>query len=332
MSPMTRSILKTALKRGALIAAANWPVTLIQATADSLFKLLLAAPVIGGIFLAALAVGSDPVALITLQSREMALTIATALLARPLVLTVLLLAVAVVGVGGSLFVFLVKAGTVATLVRSERAAGVIEEPPLRVSAVARASRFSIDHFMSAAQGFFPRFARLGLMLMAVYIVSGGVYLAAVMRPKPELGWTGAALITAAFVVWITVVNLLYLLLQIVVVAEDCSVASAARRVASFLRRERRHVMAVFLLLFGVVIAATGASLLATAALGLVAFVPFFGLVALPLQLLAWLLRGLVFQYLGLASVGAYLTLYRRFIGPGTEVQIAGAYGHAWGPV
>ena len=329
---MTRSILKTALKRGALIAAANWPVTLIQATADSLFKLLLAAPVIGGVFLAALAVGSDPVALITLQSREMALTIATALLARPLVLTVLLLAIAVVGVGGSLFVFLVKAGTVATLVRSERDAGIIEEPPLRVSAVARASRFSIDHFMSAAQGFFPRFARLGLMLMAVYIVSGGVYLAAVMRPQPELGWTGAALITAAFVVWITVVNLLYLLLQIVVVVEDCSVAAAARRVASFLRRERRHVMAVFLLLFGVVIAATGASLLATAALGLVAFVPFFGLVALPLQLLAWLLRGLVFQYLGLASVGAYLTLYRRFIGPGTDVQTAGVYGHAWGPV
>src|SRR5688500_2416888 len=103
---MSRSILKTALKRGALIAAANWPVTLIQATADSLFKLLLAAPVIGGVFLVALAIGSDPVALLTLQSREMAVTIATSLLARPLVLAVLLLAIAVVGVGGSLFVFL----------------------------------------------------------------------------------------------------------------------------------------------------------------------------------------------------------------------------------
>jgi hypothetical protein len=261
----------------------------------------------------------------------MAVTIATSLLARPLVLAVLLLAIAVVGVGGSLFVFLVKAGTVATLVRSEQDAGTIEEPPLRVSVVARASRFSIDHFVAAARGLFPRFARLGLMLMAVYIVSAGVYLSMVMRPQAEVGWTGAALITAAFVVGITVVNLLYLLLQIVVVAEDCSVAAAARRVASFLRRERRHVAAVFLLLFGVVIAATGASLLATAALGLVAFVPFFGLVALPLQLLAWLLRGLVFQYLGLASVGAYLTLYRRFIRPATEVRAAGAYGPAWGP-
>ena len=328
---MTRSILKTALKRGALIAAANWPVTLIQATADSLFKLLLAAPVIGGAFLVALVVGSDPVALLTLESREMAVTIATSLVARPVVLAVLLLAIAVVGVGGSLFIFLVKAGTVATLVRSEHDAGLIEEPPLRVSVVARASRFSLDYFVSAAQDLFPRFARLGFILMAVYVVSAAVFLAIVVRPQPERGWTAAALVTTGFVIWITIVNFLYLLLQIVIVAEDCSVASAARRVAAFLRRERHHVAAVFLLIFGVVIAATGASVLATAALGLVAFVPFFGLVALPLQLLAWLLRGLVFQYLGLASVGAYLTLYRRFIGAGTALRAAGAYDHAWRP-
>jgi len=57
--------------------------------------------------------------------------------------------------------------------------------------------------------------------------------------------------------------------------------------------------------------ATGASILATAALGLIGFVPLFGLTVLPLQLLAWVLRGLVFQYIGLASIGAYLTLYRE---------------------
>jgi hypothetical protein len=189
----------------------------------------------------------------------------------------------------------------------------------------------MDHFAGAAQDFFPRFARLGFMLMAVYTISAVAYLVMVMRPQPEVGWAGTALITTVFVVWITVVNLLYLLLQIVVVVEDCSVAMAVRRVATFLRRQRRHVMAVFLLVFGVVIAATGASVLATAALGLVAFVPFFGLAALPLQLLAWLLRGLVFQYIGLSSVGAYVTLYRRFMGAGREVSAAGAYDHAWRP-
>src|SRR5919108_6047336 len=83
---MTQNILKAAVKRGALIAAANWPVTLIQASADSLFKLLLAAPLIGGIFLVALAVGTEPGALMELEWRDLATTIVSSLLAQPLVL------------------------------------------------------------------------------------------------------------------------------------------------------------------------------------------------------------------------------------------------------
>ena len=41
-----RSTLKPILTRGCLVAAANWQVTLVQATADSLFKLLLAVPLL----------------------------------------------------------------------------------------------------------------------------------------------------------------------------------------------------------------------------------------------------------------------------------------------
>ena len=70
--------------------------------------------------------------------------------------------------------------------------------------------------------------------------------------------------------------------------------------------------AVFGVVLALVVAATGVSLLATAALGLIAFVPFVGLAVLPLQLLAWVFRGIVFQFLGLASIGAYLRLYRGF--------------------
>ena len=151
---MSRSVLKAAVKRGALIAAANWPVTLIQASADSLFKLLLAAPLIGGVFLVALAIGGEPSAIISLESGEMFATIATALTAQPVVLTAFLLALAVVAVGGSVFVFLLKAGTVATLVESERDAGPIEEPPLHVSAVLRASRFSVDSYIERRGAFF----------------------------------------------------------------------------------------------------------------------------------------------------------------------------------
>ena len=319
--------LKAAIKRGALIAAANWQVTIIQASADSLFKLLLAAPIIGGIFLVALAVGSEPSVLISLEWRQMAATIAVSLMSRPFVLSAFLLAVAVVAVGGSLFVFLVKAGTVATLVQSDRDAGPLEEPPLRVSVVAHASRFSVDAYVDSARALFPRYARLGFLLMGVYLVSGLAFLVVVARRDPAGGWSLTALFTAAFVLWITIVNLLYLLVQIVLTADDCSVAAAARRVAAFLRRDRRDIGMVFLLVLALIVSATGASLLATAALGLVAFVPFFGLAALPLQLLAWLLRGLVFQYLGLTSVGAYLKLYRAFAnGRFSGARVLGSFG------
>jgi hypothetical protein len=304
--------LKASIKRGALIAAANWQVSVIQASADSLFKLLLAAPIIGGIFLMALAVGSEPASLLSLEWRQMVATIASSLVERPVVLMAFLLSVAVVAVGGSLFVFLIKAGTVATLVRSDREAGPVEEPPLHVDVIARASRFSVDSYTESARALFPRYARLGFMLMGVYVLSGVAFLALMARREAGEGWSPTALLAAAFVAWITVVNLIYLLVQIVVAADDCSVATAFRRVAVFLRRERRHVGTVFLLVLALIVMATGASILATAALGLVAFIPFLGLAALPLQILAWLLRGLVFQYLGLTSVGAYLILYRAF--------------------
>ena len=39
---------KLALKRGALITAANWQVVVLQFVADALFTALLAVPVVGG--------------------------------------------------------------------------------------------------------------------------------------------------------------------------------------------------------------------------------------------------------------------------------------------
>ena len=66
----------------------------------------------------------------SLEWRQLATTIASTLLVRPAVLAAWLAALAVVLVGGSLFVFLVKGGTVACLARGERQAGPIERPPL----------------------------------------------------------------------------------------------------------------------------------------------------------------------------------------------------------
>ncbi len=308
-----RALLKSALKRGALIAAANWPVTLIQATADSLFKVLAAVPIVGGIFLVALVLGTEPVALMSLEWRDMVATTVAALLSHPVVLAAFLLAVGVVGVGGSLFIFLVKAGTVAVLVRSEREVEAIEDMPLHVETVMRGTRFSVDFFIESSGWLFPRFARLGLILMAVYLTSAGGYFGLVTASRSAgESWGVTALFTAAFVAWITVVNLLYLLMQIVIAADDCSVAAAAPRVAAFLRRERGVVTRVFLVILALVVGATGASFVAAGLLSLIAFVPFVGLAVLPLQLMAWVLRALVFQYIGLTSVGTYVKLYRNF--------------------
>jgi hypothetical protein len=301
--------IKDVLKRGALVAAANWPIAIVQATADSLFKLLVAAPLIGGVFLVALVVGAEPIELMSLEWRQLATTIASTLLVRPAVLAAWLAALAVVLIGGSLFVFLVKGGTVGTMARGERHAGPIERPPLMADSLARASAFSVDLFIECAQSLFPRYARLGFALMTVYLISGSVYLTMLARTAGN-NWGAAALLTAAFVSWITLVNLFYLLTQIVIAADDCSVGTAAVRVATFLKRRSRAVGSVFLVVLGLVVLATGASVLATAALWLVGFVPFIGLAVLPLQLVAWVLRGLVFQFIALASVGAYLKIYR----------------------
>ena len=313
--------LKDVLKRGALVAAANWPVAIVQAVADSLFKLLVVTPVIGGVFLVALVVGAEPVELMSLEWRQLATTVASSLLVRPVVLAAWVASLTMVLVGGSLFVFLVKGGTVGVLVRGERKAGPIEQPPLMPEIVARASAYSVDGFIESAERLFPRYARLGLALMVVYLASGGAYLVLLARTAGG-GWGVPALLTAAFAVWITVINLFYVLTQIVIAADDCTVLAAAGRVSAFLRRDSRAVAGVFLVVLALVAFATGASVLATAALWLVGFVPFFGLTVLPLQLLAWVLRSLVFQFIGLASLGAYVKLYRTQVADATVSRVS----------
>jgi hypothetical protein len=67
-----------------------------------------------------------------------------------------------------------------------------------------------------------------------------------------------------------------------------------------------------------VVGATVISVVATTSLGLIAFVPFVGLAVVPLQLLAWLFRGVVFQFIGLSALGAYLHLYRRHLNTAKE--------------
>jgi hypothetical protein len=310
---MTRiTSLKYFLKRGALIAAANWQVVVVQFVTDALFKTMLAVPVVGGVFLVVLVVGGDPSDLLGLEPRHVIPTTASVLLAQPVALAAFLVSLGIVLAGGSLLLFLVKGGTVTVLVAADRAAGTIEHRPLRMSSLTRASQFSLERFTSGSRALFRRYLRLGLWLAGVYGVSVGLYLAVVFGPPTETGeWTlTAAFASVALLAWITIVNLVYLLFQIVMAVDECGVRAAAGRVLRLLGGETREVALIFGSILALVLLATAASILATAALGLIAFVPFVGLAALPLQLLAWVLRGLVFQFVALAALVAYLRVYR----------------------
>jgi hypothetical protein len=98
----------------------------------------------------------------------------------------------------------------------------------------------------------------------------------------------------------------------VIAVNDVGVRAAMRGVAAFLQASLREIAGLFGIVLLLAATATVASILATAGLGLISFVPFVGLAVLPLQVAAWLLRGFVFQYLGLTALGAYLTHYRYY--------------------
>ncbi len=303
--------LKQSLKRGVLVTAANWQVVVIQCVADALFKTLLAIPIVGGVFLAVLLIGADPVELLELPVGSILPTMTTVLLAQPLALGAFLFAVAIVLIGGSLLMFLVKGGTVTVLVAAERAAGAIEHPPLRLPAFRRAANFSLEFFAEGAQRLFRRYVVLGSALTIVYGLSTIAPLIVIFGPAPQEGrWGLTATLSLMLVVAITIVNLLYLLLQIVVAIDNCSVTEALGRVIGLIRAEFRMVSFIFVATLVLVVLTTAASILGAAALVYVAFVPFVGLAAVPLQLVAWIVRGIVFEFIGITALVAYVRVYR----------------------
>ncbi|MFP5379534.1 MAG: hypothetical protein ACLGHP_07260 [Vicinamibacteria bacterium] len=311
------------LKRGALVTAANWPLVVIQFVADAVFKTLVAMPIVGGVVLVVLLLDVDPVELLQQDTSRVVPTLAAVLLAQPAALAAFLGALALVLTGGSILMFAVKSGTVAVLAEGEAAAGRIEHPPLRIATIRRAERFALDRYTAGVRRFFPRFFLLGLLLFVVYAGVLGAYAFVVFGPwwADSDRWPYVtALASTGVVVAITLVNLLYLLTQVAIVSGDTGVAGAVRRVTALLRHAPAEVGGVFAATLILMVLTTAASILATAALGLIAFVPLVGLAAFPLQAGAWLLRGLVFQFIGLTAASAYLALSRRqsAVAAGTE--------------
>ena len=312
--------LRLLLKRGGLLAAANWPVVAIQFVAQTTFQALLAVPVIGAAILVAVLLGGDLGNLLQGSMREMFTTIADALMSEPIALVAFIAAFGIVLIGGSVLMFLIKGGVVDVMLAADAQAGPIEHEALTLRSLRHGACFNVERFVGACARLFRRYLVLGVALMITYAVSGAAYLAFVIYGYRTAGaggfvieWTLiAALSAVALVLWITSVNLIYLLLQIVTAIDNLAFGQAVRAVARFIRSEFLELGGVFLVVFGMVIGATFASALAWSGVGLIAFVPLVGLAVFPLQIAALILRGLVFEYIGLTAMGAYITLYRQY--------------------
>jgi hypothetical protein len=314
--------LKLVLKRGALVAAANWPTIVIQFAAETTFQALLAIPIIGAALLVAALLGGDLTELLRGGLREIFTTIAGTLMSEPVALVAFIAAFTIVLLGGSVLMFLVKGGTVDILVTAEASAGPIEHEPLtHESVMEEAARFTLDGFLEGCRRLFRRYLTLGLALMAVYAVTGAAYLAFVVYGYRAIGgrwliieWTAvAAAAAAALVGWITLVNWTYLLLQIAMATEDIGLAAGVAAVARFIRAEFRELAEVFGVILVVIVASTLASALAWSGVGLIAFVPLVGLAVFPLQLAALLMRAIVFEFIGLGALSSYAVLYHRHL-------------------
>lgn len=312
--------LRVALKRGALVTLANWPVVLIELALESLYKVALVVPILGGALMVAALVGGDPRDLFGGGLAPATDVVISTLATAPVALDSLVAAMALVAFGGAIVMYAIKSGTLAVLVDSERAAGDSQAPTLHVGALKRAYAYSLERLLAAVRGFTGRMTRLTIGLAAVYgVLAGGYWLVlsegfpVTARVSWAPGWPVLVLLTtSAVVVGVVAANLAFALLRVVIVTDDCGVGAALVRLRAFLLEDARQVLGIFTVVGAVLSVAFIASMLAAAALTFVAWVPLVGLIALPLQLAAWLVRGLLFQYVGLAGLSAYQTQYRRF--------------------
>ncbi len=315
--------LKLLLKRGALVAVANWPTIAIQFAAETTFQVLLAVPIIGAAILVAALLGGDLTELLRGGLRDIFTTIAGTLMSEPVALVAFIAAFTIVLLGGSVLTFLVKGGTVDVLVTAEAAAGPIEHEPLTYeSVVHEAAYFTLDRFLNGCRRLFRRYLALGIALMVVYAVTGGAYVTFVVY-----GYRAVAGPLADHRMDVhrrdcrRRARRLDHARQLVLSAAANRDGDRGHRPRARGRRGRRGSFApsfaswssVFGVILVVIVASTFASALAWSGVGLIAFVPLVGLAVFPLQLAALLLRGIVFEFIGLGALAAYAALYHRHL-------------------
>src|SRR5262249_29102200 len=222
--------------RGRLPAGAIWTTFAIQFTQQTTFQVLLAVPIIGAAILVAVLLGADLGDLLQGSLREIFTTIASTLLSEPVALVAFMTAFTLVLLGGSALMFAVKGGTVDVPAAAMAGAPPIEREPVTVATLRNASRFSLQRFMAGCARLFRPYLTLGAGLMIVYALSIAGYLTFVVYGYRAaggryliIGWTFIAAVAAALlVVWFTLVNLLYLLLQIAMAIDGVGLGEAVR--------------------------------------------------------------------------------------------------------
>ncbi len=326
-------LLRAAIKRGFVVVAANWPIVLIDFAVESVARLALILPVVGGALLVTVVAGSDVRALFAGGVIEAADIVVGSLTSAPGALVAFLAAVALVAVGGEAVQFIVKAGTLSVIARADAVAGEVQRFPIDAESLRRARAFRLEILIDAGRRFARRGIVLSLWLGLVYAVVVLFYLVfvtegmAVVQSAWMPAWSAIMLgATSTAVVAIAMANLAYTLLRVVIVTDDCGIGTAAGRLLRFAIEDARQVMGVFAVIGGIELAAAALALLVAAALTPIAYLPFVGLLVVPLQAAIWLVRALVFEALSLSSVAAYQTQYRRFgqsrWGAGAEVSVA----------
>ena len=312
--------LGAALKRGGLVTAANWPVVLIDFVLESFYKVAITVPILGGALMVGALVGTNLEDVLGEGLRATADLVFGSLATAPMALMAFLAALGLVGLVGEAIMFVVKAGTLSVLVSSERNAGAIEGEPLRFERVRQLTTYSLQTVYAGAERYGKRAFGLALWLGVTYALIGAVYLtllgygfSVAMRLTWLPAWPLLVLVaTTTGVVLVAIINLAYDLLRVIVVTDDCTLGAAARRLRLFVVEDSRQVIGIFSVIGGVLILTTAASIFAAAGIALVAWVPVVGLAVVPLQAAAWILRGLLLEYMALAALSAYQTQYRRF--------------------
>ncbi|HUR21275.1 MAG TPA: hypothetical protein VMZ90_10730 [Vicinamibacterales bacterium] len=315
--------LRTAIKRGALVTAANWPVIVIEFIVVSIARVALAVPIVGGAFMVAVLSNADISSIFAGGLRSAAGIVIASLLNRPAALWSFVLALCVVAAGSGVISWLAQAGVMGTLAAGEREAGDLHRPPLRMAALNRARAFTIEGFLAAVSKFGRRFVLLGAWLYAGYAVLAILAVATLVlatRLAGRDGWSvvlplSAVLVTAVGLVVVGALQLTHALLQTIMTTDDCRLSVSVARLRLFLLHDARQVLGIFGVVLLLVVLAMAASVLATTGLALIAWVPLVGLAVVPLQLAAWLVRGVIFQYMDLTAWSAYQSQYRRYAEP-----------------